>query len=117
MVRFSVSMVSSWNASRISSASMRSLMALASLMGGAFSCIHLPFPQAMAEGYAFVEHKTFAAPAALFLRHAFQIAEDAPLEVVDLGKPLRQQIGAGLFAANAAGAEHRDLLVLCRIEM
>ena len=62
----------------------------------------MPLPQAMAEGHAFVEHKAFAAPAALLLRHAFEVAQDAALEVIDFGKPLRQQIGAGLFAADAA---------------
>src|SRR5882757_5229013 len=117
MVRFSVSMVSSWNVSLISSASIRSLKPLVSLMGRAFCCANLPLLQAMAESHAFVEHKTFAAPAALALRYAFEVAQDAALEVVDFGKPLREQIGAGLFAADAAGAEHRDLPVFCRIEV
>src|SRR5882757_6716154 len=93
---------------------MRSLSALASLMG---AIIRLSLPQAVAERHALVEHKTFAAPAALFLRYAFQITENTALEVIDLGKPLRQQIGTGLFAADAAGAEHRDLLMLCGVEM
>src|SRR3954454_12760527 len=110
MVRFSVSMISSWNVSRISSASMRSLKPLASVMG---AFVLLPFLQAMAESDALIENKTFAAPAALMFRYTFEITQDAALEVVDFGKPLRQQIGAGLFAADAAGAEHRDLLVFC----
>src|ERR1044072_57374 len=93
---------------------MRSPSALVSLMG---AIADLPFLQAVAERDAFVEHKALAAPSALFLRHAFEIAQDAALEVVDLGKAMRQQIGAGLFAANAAGAEHRDLLGLGGIEM
>src|SRR5262245_46172733 len=70
----------------------------------------------MAERDALVEHKTFAAPAALALRHTFQISEDAALEVKHLGKAAREQIGAGLFAADAAGAEHRDPAMLLRIE-
>src|SRR3954469_112931 len=73
--------------------------------------------QAVTERHAFVEHETLAAPAALSLGHAFEVAEDAALEMIDFRKALRQQIGAGLFAADAAGAEHRDLPVLCRIEM
>jgi hypothetical protein len=40
----------------------------------------------MPEGYTFIEHKTFAAPATLVLRHAFQISQDAALEVIDLAK-------------------------------
>src|SRR3981189_2957963 len=71
----------------------------------------------MAERDAFVEHEAFAAPAALRLGDALQIAQDAALEVIDLVEPLRQQIGAGLLAADAAGAEHRDLAVLRRIEL
>src|SRR5260370_3414552 len=71
----------------------------------------------MAERNAVVKDKTFATPAALCFRHAFQIFQDSALEVVDLRKTAREQIGAGLFAANAAGAEHRYPAVLRRIEM
>src|SRR3954466_10458934 len=93
--------------------SMRSPSILASLIGSAF---HSALAQAMAKRDPLVEHKAFAAPAALALRHGFQIFQDAALEVIDLGKAARQQIRAGLFAADAAGAEHRDLLVPLRIE-
>ncbi len=75
-----------------------------------------PLAQAMAERDALVEHEAFAAPAALRLRHLFQIFEDAALEVIDLGKAAREQMGARLLAADAAGAEHRDPAVLRRIE-
>src|SRR5258708_38540076 len=84
-----------------------------SLIGIVF---HRALPQSMAECDAVVEDKTFAAPAALRFRHALQIIQDSALEMIDLGKSVRQQIGAGLFAANAAGAEHRDPAVLRRIE-
>ena len=78
--------------------------------------IRSSLPQPVAQRHTFVEYKTLAAPAALFFRYAFEIAEDAALEVIDLTKPLRQQIGAGLLAPDTAGAEHRDPLVLRRIE-
>src|SRR5664279_3769704 len=93
---------------------MRSLIVFASFIGIVF---HGALPQPVTERDAVVEHKTFAAPAALGFRHAFQISEDAALEVVDLGKAARQQIAGGLFAADAAGAEHRDPAVLGGVEM
>src|SRR5437016_2735039 len=70
----------------------------------------------MAERDTFVEHEAFAAPAALRLGHAFQVTQDAALEVIDFVESQRQQIGAGLLAADAAGAEHRDLAMLRWIE-
>ena len=45
--------------------------------------------------------------------HLFQVFQDAAFEVVDLGKAVREQVGARLLAADAAGAEHGDLPVLC----
>src|SRR5256886_11423737 len=75
------------------------------------------FAQPVGERDAVVKDKTFAAPAALRFRHAFQVLQDSALEVVDLRKTARQQIGGGLFAADAAGAEHRNLPMLRRIEM
>src|SRR5690348_9958274 len=74
------------------------------------------FSQAMAERHALVEHEAFAAPAALRLRHLFEIFQDPALEVVDLGKAASQQMCARLLAADAACAEHRDTPVFCRIE-
>src|SRR5438045_3500121 len=44
------------------------------------------FAQAMPECHPLVEHEAFAAPAALRLRHLFQIHQDAALEVVDLSR-------------------------------
>src|ERR1700728_482883 len=78
---------------------------------------HRTLLQSMAKRHAAVEHKAFAAPAALRFRYAFEISEDPALEMIDLRKAAREQIGAGLFAANAAGAEHRDLAMPGRIEM
>ena len=71
----------------------------------------------MTERDAFVEHEAFAAPAALRLGYAFQVAQDAAPEVMDFVETLRQQIGAGLLAADAAGAEHGDLAMPGRIEL
>src|SRR6267142_1873271 len=92
---------------------MRSLSASTSFIG---AIVRLSLPQPVAQRHTFVEYKTLAAPAAFLLLHAFEIAQDAALEVIDLTKPLRQQIGAGLLAPDTSGAEHRDLAVLCRIE-
>src|SRR5262245_39067936 len=68
----------------------------------------------MAERDPLVEHKAFAAPAAFACRRVFQIFQDTALEMENLGKTARQQISAGLLAANAAGAEHRDPAMLFR---
>src|SRR5882757_7572624 len=92
---------------------MRSLSVLASLIGKAF---RIALAQVMAECDPFVEHKAFAAPAARALRHRFEIFQDAALEVINFLESAREQIGAGLFAADTAGAEHRDLFMLLRIE-
>src|ERR1700761_4144683 len=73
--------------------------------------------QSMAECDTLVEHETFAVPAALCFRRLFEIFQDAALKMVDFGKSLREQIGARFFAANAAGAEHRDPAMLLRIEL
>src|SRR4051794_21659822 len=75
------------------------------------------FLQAMTERDTLVEHEALAAPAALRLRHFFQIFENAALEVIDLGEAAREQMRARLLAADAAGAEHRDLAVFGRIEL
>src|SRR3982074_3875324 len=93
---------------------MRSLRAFTSLI----AVLSRPaLPQAVAERDAVVEYKTFAAPAAFCLGNALEISEDAAPEVIDLRKTAREQIGAGLLAADAAGAEHRYLAMFRRIEM
>src|ERR1041384_3108225 len=92
---------------------MRSLKSLTSFMG---AIVRLSLPQPVAQRHTFVEYETFAAPAALLLRHAFEIAKDTALEVIDLVEALRQQIGAGFFAPDTASAEHRDLAVSGRVE-
>src|SRR3954468_5698372 len=73
--------------------------------------------QTMTQRDALVEHETVAAPSAVGFRDLLQISQDAALEVVDLGKTLREQMRACLLAPNAAGAEHRDPLVPDRIEL
>src|SRR5882672_6205721 len=92
---------------------MRSLKSPASLMG---AIVRSSLPQPVAQRHTFVEYKTLAAPAALLLGHAFEIPQDAALEVIDLIKSTGQQIGAGLLAPDTSGAEHRDPLVLRRVE-
>src|ERR1700688_3774649 len=93
---------------------MRSLSVLTSLIGILF---HPALPQAVTERDAVVKHEAFAAPAALCLRHAFQIFQDSALEVIDLGEAAREQIGAGLFTADAAGAKHRAPAMLDGVEV
>src|SRR3954447_19252933 len=73
--------------------------------------------QTMAERDTLVEHEAFAAPAALSLRHLFQIFENAALEVIDLGKAAREQVRARLLATHIAGAEHHDFVVSGGIEL
>src|SRR5580692_4986198 len=77
----------------------------------------IALPQPVAERNALVKDEALAAPAALRFRYAFQIFQDAALQVVDLGKAARQQITRRLFAADAAGAEHRYPPMFCRIEL
>src|SRR5437879_4266013 len=93
---------------------MRSLSVFSSLIGIMF---HPSLPQPVAERDAVVKDKTFAVPAALRFRDAFQVFQDAALEMIDLGEAARQQKRAGLFAADATGAEHRDPPMFCRIEI
>src|SRR5258705_4298088 len=94
---------------------MRSLSVFRTFAFGSFAfrlfmgfSIRRALAQAVTQRDALVEHKTFAAPAALGFGHALEILQNAALEVIDLGKAARQQIGAGLLTADAAGAEHRD---------
>src|SRR6185312_1584247 len=117
MVALSCSMVSSWYIRRDSSVSMRSESSF-SLIGDGFpDAAPGALAQAVAERDAFVEHKAFAAPAAHRFGYLFQIFQDAALEMIDLRKPAGEQKRACLLAADPAGAEHRDLLVFCRIEL
>src|SRR3954468_22991772 len=92
---------------------MRSLSVFASLIA---SLLCLPLAQTMTQRDPPVEHKAFAAPAALARRHGFEIFQNPALEVINFRKAAREQIGAGLLAADAAGAEHRDLAMPLRIE-
>src|SRR5277367_4949134 len=96
-----------------SSASMRSLSCITSLMG--FRVLWT-LSQAVAERDPFVEHEALAAPAALCFRNFFQIFQDAALEVIDLGEAASEQMCTGFFAADAAGAKHGDPAVLGGIE-
>src|SRR5512139_1833612 len=93
---------------------MRSLSSLISFIAGMFLP---PLAQAVAERHALVEHEALAAPAASLLRDLLEILQNPALEVVDLGKAARQQVCARLLTADAAGAEHRDPAMLCRIEI
>src|SRR6266403_867440 len=98
---------------------MRLLSVFTSLIGMLF---HYPFLQSpllqtVAERDALVEHEAFAAPAALLFWHAFQIFQNSALKMINLRKAAGEQIRAGLFAADAAGAKHRDLPMSRRIEL
>ena len=71
----------------------------------------------VAHGHAVVEDEAVALPLAFILRHLFQVLEDAALEVEDLLEALAEHVAGGLFATDAAGAEHGDLLVPGRVVM
>jgi hypothetical protein len=61
--------------------------------------------QLVVDAHSLVEHKAFAPPLAARLGHVFEVLQDPPLEVVDPPKALLQQVGGGLLAADATGAE------------
>ena len=71
----------------------------------------------MGDGDSIVKNEAFAFPLALGGGDFFQVFEDAALEVVDMFKALGEQVRTGFFTADAASAEHGDLLVLLRIEI
>src|SRR5579863_271391 len=65
--------------------------------------------QPMADANPGIEDEAFALPQAFCRGYRFEIFEDAALQMIDLVQALGLEEGGGLFAANAAGAEHRDL--------
>ncbi|CRR59298.1 hypothetical protein PAERUG_E16_London_17_VIM_2_04_14_06005 [Pseudomonas aeruginosa] len=77
--------------------------------------IVLALAKIVAHGHAVVEYEAVAAPQALFLRHLFEVLEDAALEVEDLLETGAEHVAGSLLAADAAGAEHRHLLVPRRV--
>src|SRR5580692_12760990 len=93
---------------------MRSVSVLRSLIA---AMLRIPFAQTVAKRDPLVENEALATPAAVGLRDLFEIVQDAALQVIDLGKALREQVARGLFAADAAGAEHRDFTIPRRIEV
>src|SRR5664279_3294212 len=74
------------------------------------------FAQTVTERDAFVEHEALAAPAALGRRNLLEVFQDAAPEMIDLVEAAREQEGAGLFAADPAGAEHGYPSVLGGVE-
>src|ERR1700674_1037279 len=93
---------------------MRSVSALRSLIA---VMLHIPFAQTVAKRDTLVEDEALATPTAVGLRDLFEIVQNAALQVIDLGKALGEQVARGLFAADAAGAEHRDFTMPRRIEV
>src|SRR6056297_2364510 len=69
-------------------------------------------PQPVAHRDPAVKDETLALPGALIFGHLFEIFQDTALEVIDLLHSLAQQVIGGFLAADAAGAEHRDPLVV-----
>ena len=69
-----------------------------------------PISSPCADRDALVEDEALALPEALFGGHVFEIFQDAALEMEDIVDAERADIGGRLLAANAAGAEHGDLL-------
>jgi len=71
-----------------------------------------PFLQPVLNAHSPVEHEAGAIPKAFLRRHFLEIFQDASLQVVNLVIPLPKQEIGGFFAADTAGAEHRDALVV-----
>src|ERR1700722_23355 len=93
---------------------MRSVSVLRSFIA---VMLRIPFAQTVAERDTLVEDEALAAPTAFGLRDLFEIIQDAALQMIDLGKALREQVARGLFAADAASAEHRNFTISRRIEV
>ena len=66
--------------------------------------------KAVAHRHPLIEDEAFAPPQAFIFRHLFEIFQNAALEVINLVDPLGPQEAGRFLAANAPGAEHRDLL-------
>src|SRR3546814_6783784 len=64
----------------------------------------------MPDAHPLVEDEAAAVPAAVGLGHLFQIGEDAALQMDDLLDAFVAPESGRFFAADAAGAEHRDPL-------
>src|SRR6188768_4125593 len=64
--------------------------------------------QAVRHCDALIEDEAFAFPAAVRSGHLFEIFQDAALEVIYLVQAFSLEEGSRLFAADAAGTEHRD---------
>ncbi len=88
---------------------------LVSLFRGGFGCL-LTFAEAVTQGHTRIEDEALTAPQALILGNFFKVFQDAALEMVNLLEALGEQVGAGFFAPNAAGAEHRDFSCALGIE-
>lgn len=67
-----------------------------------------PLSEAVADRDPVVENEALTLPQAVRLGHGLKIFQYATLEMVDLVQTCRPDIGGGLFAAYAAGAEHGD---------
>ena len=93
------------------------LVFLGDRQAAGMALIVLAGAQLMVDGDALIEHEALALPQRLFLGHLFQVLQDTALEVIDLIEALLLEIGRGLLAADAAGAEHRHLAVLCRVQL
>jgi len=69
------------------------------------------YGEVLAQRDAEVEDEAVALPAAFGGGDVFQVAQDAALELVDVWEPRGAEVGAGFFAAYAAGAEEGDFWV------
>ena len=71
----------------------------------------------MTQGNPAIKDKALALPQTFGGGNFFEIAQNSAFEVKYLRKALLQHIAGGFFAADTAGAKHRDLFVLGRIEV
>src|SRR5204863_7723950 len=77
----------------------------------------LSFYEAIINGNAVVENKTFPFPKRVIGRNRFQIIQNSTSKLINFFETKRLQIRSEFFAADAAGAKNRDAFVRLRIKL
>src|SRR5690606_15424233 len=71
--------------------------------------------QAVIDCHTIIEDEALALPQRLLLGYLLEVLQNASLQVIDLLEAQLLEIGRGLLAADAAGAEHRHLALPRRV--
>lgn len=69
------------------------------------------------DGDTIIEYEALAPPTRVGLRNGLEVVEDTASQVVDLVKAALFQVRSGFLTPDPAGAEHRDLCMLCGIKL